>query len=177
MDTNELIDREMIRDCLARVSRGEDRRDADLIRSCYWPDATLDFGIFAGDFDAYLAWVVPGSPAVTVTLHTLGQTVIALSGVRVATETHVTCYHRMNLGAQECDVTMAGRYLDRLEKRNGDWRIVHRSLVYDWMQDFGQSADWSKGLMGAPFMDGQPTGRVNGDPSVAFFRAFASADG
>lgn len=173
MNMNELIDREMIRDCLARVSRGEDRRDGDLIRSCYWPNAMLDFGIFAGDFDAYLAWVVPGSPAVTATLHTLGQTVIVLDGLRAATETHVTCYHRMNLGAQERDVTMAGRYLDRLEKRNGDWRIVHRTLVYDWLQDFGQSADWSKGLMGAPLMGGQPTGRANGDPSVAFFRAFA----
>ena len=28
-----MLDREAIRDCLARLARGEDRRDADLIRA------------------------------------------------------------------------------------------------------------------------------------------------
>ncbi len=171
MNENEVIDREMIRDCLARISRGEDRRDASLIRSGYWPDAVFDFGIFTGNFEEYLAWVVPGSPAVTNTLHTLGQTLISLRGSSAATETHVTCYHRMNLGAQERDVTMAGRYLDRLEKRDGQWRIIQRTLIYDWMQDFGPSADWSRGLMGAPFREERYTGRTHGDPSVDFFQS------
>lgn len=174
MDASELADREMICDCLARISRGEDRRDAHLLRASYWPDAMFEFGIFSGDLEAYLAWVVPGSPAVTNTLHTLGQTVFAFCGTRAATETHVTCYHRVNFGAEERDVTMAGRYLDRLEKRDGEWRIVHRRLIYDWMQDFGPSADWSRGLMGSPFQNSQPTGRAHGDPSVDFFREFAA---
>jgi len=43
-----LLDREMVRDCVARLARGEDRRDAEDIRGCFWPDATVDFGIFAG---------------------------------------------------------------------------------------------------------------------------------
>lgn len=50
IDINDLIDREAIRDCLARLSRGEDRRSADIIRACYSPDAKLDFGIFVGAF-------------------------------------------------------------------------------------------------------------------------------
>lgn len=177
MDAKNLISREMIRDCLARLARGEDRRDAGAIRQCYWPDAMLEFGIFAGNFEEYLAWVVPGSPAVTVTLHTLGQSLIDLQGDKAAAETHVSAYHRINTGPEERDLTIAGRYLDRIEKRGTEWRIAHRAFIYDWVQDFGQSADWSKGIMGSPFCSGQPTGRAQGDPSVDFFREFAARAG
>ena len=63
---------------MARLARGEDRRDAALIRSCWWPDAKIDYGVFSGDFDAYLAWVVPGAEAITDTQHVLGQTMSSL---------------------------------------------------------------------------------------------------
>ena len=55
-----LLAREQIRDCLGNVARGEDRRNAELIAASYWPEASIDFGIFAGDLHEYLAWVVPG---------------------------------------------------------------------------------------------------------------------
>lgn len=82
-DLKYLIDRERIRDCIARVSRGEDRRDADLISSSYWPDAAVDHGVFLGTFKEYLAWVVPGSPAIPVTLHTLGQSLSDVKGDQI----------------------------------------------------------------------------------------------
>jgi hypothetical protein len=44
--TEELLDREQIRDCIARLARGEDRRDAELIRASFWPDAAVDLGVF-----------------------------------------------------------------------------------------------------------------------------------
>jgi hypothetical protein len=59
-----LLEREKIRVCIARLARGEDRRDAELISASYWPDSTTDYGVFVGSFDKYLAWVVPGSPAI-----------------------------------------------------------------------------------------------------------------
>jgi hypothetical protein len=68
-----LLDREEIRDCIAGLTRGEDRRDAALISGSFWPDATIDLGMFAGSFDEYLDWVVPGSPAIPVTQHVLGR--------------------------------------------------------------------------------------------------------
>jgi len=166
----DLIDRETIRECIARVARGEDRRSAQLIGASYWPDATTDFGIFAGSFDQYLAWVVPGSPAVLLTQHVLGQSVIELRGNDTAlVETHVSSYHRINMGTEERDLVISGRYLDRFAKRSGEWRIAHRIMLYDWVQNSGQSADWSNGLMGAPFSAGHYTGRAANDYSEAFF--------
>jgi hypothetical protein len=166
-----LLDRDRIRSCVARLARGEDRRDAELIRGCYWPDATVDFGIFAGGFDDYLAWVVPGSPAVVVTQHILGQSLIEPAGDRAGAETHVVAYHRVDTGAGHRDLCLGGRYLDRLERRDGDWRIAERTMLYDWQQDLGASVDWSGGLMGMPLRAGHFTGRATGDHSEAFFGA------
>lgn len=163
------IEREKIRDCIACLARGEDRRDAALISASYWPDSTSDYGVFCGNFDKYLAWVVPGSPAIPVTQHVLGQSIIDLRGDTAFVETHVTSYHRVVMIDAERDTVIGGRYLDRMEKREGEWRIAHRTMLYDWYQDFGPSIDWSQGLMGLPFSAGHYSGRAVGDYSETFF--------
>jgi hypothetical protein len=166
-----LIDRDRVRDCVARLARGEDRRDAELIGRCFWPDAKVDLGVFTGSFAEYLAWVVPGAASIPVTLHTLGQSVIELRGEAAAVETHVTAYHRIDMGAEERDIVLGGRYLDRMEKRSGYWRIVHRTMLYDWLSDYGKSADWTQGLFGMPFVSSQAVGKARGDYSEAFFKS------
>jgi hypothetical protein len=170
MNIEELLDREKIRDCLARLSRGEDRRDAALIKGCYWPDAADDHGVFRGSAEEFLAWVVPGMPSIPVTLHTLGQSLIDLRGDTAAVETHVTAYHRINMNGPERDIVIGGRYLDRMEKRQRAWRIAQRTMLYDWLSDFGDSADWSKGLLGMPFLGKHSVGSARGDHSEAFFK-------
>jgi hypothetical protein len=174
MDANTLelkayLDREKIRDCVARLARGEDRRDAEIISACCWPDSTSDYGVFFGTFEEYLAWVVPGSPAILVTQHVLGQSVIELQEDAALAETQVTSYHRINMGEEERDTVIGGRYLDRMEKRGSEWRIAKRVMLYDWFQDIGASIDWSKGIMGLPFSAGHYTGRAAGDYSERFF--------
>ena len=165
-----LAGREQIRDCLARLARGEDRRDAGLIAGCFWPDAATDYGIFAGDFDAYLAWVVPGSDAIAVTQHILGQSMIIVEGDAARVETQVSAYHRIDAGDGARDIWLGGRYLDVMERRAGDWRIAHRTMLYDWLKDFGQSVDWSQGLLGMPFLTSYSVGKAHGDHSEVFFR-------
>lgn len=164
-----LIDREGIRDRLARLARGEDRRDATAISASFSPHARVDYGVFAGDFDAYLAWVVPGADAITNTQHVLGQSVIALDGDIAKAETQVISYHRVDMGAGERDTVIGGRYLDRLERHDGGWRIVERTMLYDWFQDWGDAIDWSQGVMGLPFSDPRFSGRAKGDWSERFF--------
>lgn len=165
-----LLDRESIRDCIVRLARGEDRRDAAMITAAYWPDSVTDYGVFRGDFDAYLAWVVPGSPAIPVTQHVLGQSFIELAGETARVETQVTSYHRIDTGEEHRDIIIGGRYLDRLEKRDGAWRIAERTMLYDWYQDFGRAIDWSQGVMGLPFSAEHFSGRAVGDYSETFFR-------
>jgi hypothetical protein len=169
LDMKALLDREQIRDCILRLARGEDRRDAAAITAAYWADSVTDYGVFRGDFAAYLAWVVPGADAIKNTQHVLGQTLIELSGETAKAETHVNSYHRVDMGAGDRDTLIGGRYLDRLEKRNGEWRIAERTMLYDWYQDFGDAIDWSKGVMGLPLSAEHFSGRANGDFSEKFF--------
>src|SRR3546814_19862447 len=66
------------------------------------------------------------------------------------------------MGEAERDVSIGGRYLDRMEKRDGEWRIAQRAMLYAWYQDFGVSVDWSHGVMGMPFSATAFYGRANG---------------
>jgi hypothetical protein len=165
-----LLDRDGIRECIVRLARGEDRRDAAVLRAVCWPDFTCDHGMSTGTLEDYVAWVVPGSAAIPLTLHTLGQSLIEVQGDTAAAETHVTAYHRMVVDDGTDDVVIGGRYLDRMEKRDGRWRIAHRTMLYDWYQELGPSVDWARGLMGAPVPD-RSRGRAIGDLSEMFLRS------
>lgn len=167
--TSAFIDREAIRHCLATLARGEDRRSAELIRRCWWPDATFDYGVYNGGFDAYLEWVVPGAEAIKNTQHVIGQSYIELGGDSASAETHVVSYHRVDMGAGDRDTCIGGRYLDTMARRGGEWRIAARTMLYDWYQDWGKSVDWVQGVMGFPFHGPHYTGRANGDWSEVFF--------
>lgn len=165
-----LLDRDKIRQCIERLARGEDRRAGEMIKASYWPDARTDYGVFEGSFDEYYAWVIPGSDAIANTQHVLGQTYTELAGETARAETHVVSYHRVDMGAGDSDTCIGGRYLDRFEKRGGEWRIAHRLMLYDWYQDWGASIDWAQGVMGLPLSQEWFSGRANGDHSVEFFR-------
>lgn len=158
-----LLEREKIRDCIGRLARGEDRRDAELITASFWPEAMIDHGVFAGSFEEYLAWVVP------VTRHVLGQSLFDVRSDTALAETYVTSYHRVTVGYEDRDTVIGGRYLDWLEKRCSEWRIAQRTMLYDWYQDFGQSVDWSQGMMGIPLRAAHYLGRAVDDYSETFF--------
>jgi hypothetical protein len=167
---DQMLAKHNIREALVRLARGEDRRDAALISTAYWPDSVTDYGVFKGDFADYLAWVVPGSEAITNTQHVLGQSFIELAGDSASAETQVISYHRIDYGGgDEHDTVIGGRYLDRFALRQGEWRIASRTMLYDWYQDWGKAIDWSQGIMGLPFSGPHFSGRANGDWSVEFF--------
>jgi hypothetical protein len=166
---SQLLDREQIRNCLARLARGEDRRNAELISGAYWHDAIIDLGIFTGTFTEYLHWVVPGSPDIPVTQHVLGQSLIDQHKDTARVETQVLAYHRINTPDGQRDSVIGGRYLDWMDEIRGDWRIARRTMIYDWYQEFGRAVDWATtGLMGMQFDTASYTGRAFDDPSEAF---------
>ena len=54
----ELLDREAIRDCIARYARGVDRFDRELILSAFHPDAIDEHGKFVGTRDGFADWAL-----------------------------------------------------------------------------------------------------------------------
>ena len=121
----QLVDRQAILDCLMRYSRGVDRFDEDLLRSVYHPDATDDHGEFVGSPEEFIQWVVPLHNAGQIsTQHHLTNHSCELDGDTAHTETYYLFTAR---NRDETVWTAGGRYIDRFEKRNGEWKIGRAS--------------------------------------------------
>ncbi|WP_395334894.1 nuclear transport factor 2 family protein [Novosphingobium sp. BL-8H] len=163
----ELADREAIRECLYRYARGVDRLDADMVRSAYWPDVVDKHLEFEGNAEEFIAWAFPAMQAMDQTMHLIGNVLIALHGDQADVESYFYGYHRITVDGRKMDVIGAGRYLDRFEKREDEWRIRERLVMTDWFREYSDSADWSMGLLGQRLDIG---GRFPDDPSYTRLR-------
>lgn len=137
---DEAADRAAILRQLVRYCRGIDRRDLALVRSTYHPDAFDDHGSYKGDVEGFLAFVAKEVHArFRTTMHKLGQSRIELDGDAARVESHAICHHVVaepgSQGVRDvADMVMGIRYLDRFEKRHGDWRIARRELRWEWIR-------------------------------------------
>jgi len=127
----EIADRLAIAEVLAAHSRGLDRLDAGLIHDCYWPEAEVDYGSYKGPAHAFADLVVEALAAqYELTRHGLTNTLYQFAGDTARTESCVTAAHLARDAGSE--LLFYGRYLDRLERRDGCWKILHRQVVVDW---------------------------------------------
>lgn len=128
-----LIDRMRIADCLGRYVRGLDRHDADLIASAFWPDAHIRYGArYDGPLGPFVEWSnASHAERWTGHSHNVTNQIVTFEPDRSAAdvETYILFFHRRE-GTVDVGV---GRYLDRLVKREGEWRILYRRLVADMM--------------------------------------------
>jgi hypothetical protein len=127
-----LIDRQAIADCIARHARGHDRHDRELITAAYHDDGIDEHGSAVNPGPRYAAWINPvhaaGSQVHThnITTHTCeinGDTAHCESYVIVCLLNHDGVTARV----------ISGRYIDRLEKRDGEWRIALRRSTVELM--------------------------------------------
>jgi hypothetical protein len=145
----ELADREAIRECLYRYSRGVDRLDADMVRSAYWPDCVDNHMGFTGNAEEFIAWSFPIMGTMDQTMHMIGNVLMTIRGNVADVEAYFYGIHRINLpDGGKSDVIGAGRYLDQMEKRGEEWRIKERMVVTDWFRQYPDSADWTQGMLG-----------------------------
>jgi hypothetical protein len=135
----QLSDRSEIRDVLMQHCRGVDRLDWELIRGCFWDDARIRYEpIVDGDTDVYMAFLrrPDALGGLTRTMHFAGTLIIELDGDIADTELYAKAHHTSTdehpyAGAF---VTTYLRYVDRLERRAGEWRIARRHVVREWMR-------------------------------------------
>jgi SnoaL-like domain len=134
--TEQLAAERAIRRRLLEYCRGIDRCDADLVAGVYHPDGTDDHGSFQGlgvDFARYATDAL--ARHAIATSHVIGDSLIDfLDSTTADVETPVTAVHRVRDEASGGEVLerFGGRYFDRFECRDGDWRISERRLTWDW---------------------------------------------
>jgi ketosteroid isomerase-like protein len=133
LSIDELLAKQEITELLYRYCRGIDRLDWTLVRSCYHDDAFDDHGIFRGSPEEFVAFFTEFLGAMTATTHTLGNILITVDGDVAGCESYILAWHRLPAdGDTPRDLTASGRYVDRLERRNGQWKIAHRTVLFDW---------------------------------------------
>lgn len=166
MTMEELLAREQIRDVLFRYCRGVDRGDRDLIASVYHPDAMDEHGAFEGPGTTFADFIVEAMDGVAAAgQHHLTNILIEVNGEQAVAESYFIAFHPHHPESEPEPVLAAvgGRYLDRFESRQGQWRIAHRRVVLDWSQERLWGPAW---LAQAQFPTG---GRREADPSATLF--------
>jgi hypothetical protein len=126
---DELISRHEIYQVLTRYCRGVDRCDVELIRSVYHEDAMDDHGMFKGLGVQFAQWIVDWEIAnIKLSQHFIGNFTCDLQGDVARTETYCISFSEDVAGN---NATVYNRYIDRFERRRGEWKIANRLVVLD----------------------------------------------
>jgi hypothetical protein len=123
-----LKDRQDIYDCLVRYCRGMDRFDRDILRSAYHDDAMDDHGPYVGHVEGFIDYhFAYHTHYQHGTMHNLGNHTCEIDGDTAHCETYYTFTSVNTFSPAHSRTT--GRYIDRLEKRDGEWKIAARICV------------------------------------------------
>lgn len=129
-DVQYLKDRQAIADCVNRHARGHDRFDVELLTAAYHTDGIDEHGAAINAGPEYAAWAnaIHGQGC-ELCLHNITTHTCDIDGDVAHAESYVI------VGLLNPDGVSArlinGRYVDRLEKRDGQWRIALRRCTVD----------------------------------------------
>lgn len=128
-----LLDRAAIRDVMERYTRGIDRRDWDLVASCFAPHARVNYEfVFEGEIEEAIPLFREGLSSMEKTMHFMGNQLIEVDGDRARMETYVIAHHILGMGDEQRDMIAALRYLDDLVREGDRWCIQRRTVKCDW---------------------------------------------
>lgn len=126
----QLLARQDILDCLIRFSRGMDRFDRELFLSAFHADAIIAAGEFVGGPGELYTWARDlHEQGQSATHHNLLNHSCELDGEFAHTETYYLFVGRNRDGT---NWLAGGRYIDRLERRDGTWKIALRTNAIEW---------------------------------------------
>jgi hypothetical protein len=126
-----LADIEAIRAVAQRYCHGVDRLDGECMKSAYWPDAIDDHGVFVGNAWEFVDHCMASHTRWRSTMHCIYNHMVDLDADGVSARGEL--YNVSHLFRADSPVleTWYGRYLDRYERRDGQWRIAHRVCVHE----------------------------------------------
>jgi hypothetical protein len=137
------LDKQEIHDTLMRYIRGVDRVDATLISRAFHDDAVSDHGawVFVGPgIGEQIVAMEQGVPRGA--MHFVGNHVVEVEGDEAYSESSFLNLFLDREGGERLNAKGA-RYVDRWERRDGEWRIAYRIVVNEWWGTLDlASGDW-----------------------------------
>jgi hypothetical protein len=159
----EMLDHYEITKTLSEYCHGCDRCDEHRMGSIYLQDSWDDHGSVKAPGPEFARLMTAEILARTDTLyHMLGQSLINVSGDEAGAETYFLAAGRSTRddGVQMCN-QLGGRFVDKLQREDGRWRVKHRVVVRDWSISMPIEHDW---VAKSGLREGE---RSNADPSFA----------
>jgi ketosteroid isomerase-like protein len=132
-ELRELRDHQQIVSCLHRYSRGIDRCDVDIVESCFHPDAVQDTGMYVGSARGWAELVNGFHLGECLSQqHHLTNHVLEIDGDGAHVESYFLATVRGKDGTTKI---VSGRWIDRFERRAGQWRIAVRVSTTEMVTD------------------------------------------
>ncbi len=146
-----IADRLQIQDVIYRWCRAVDRLDQQGMLDVFWPGAIDSHGPYIGPVEGLVEWILVRHRPIAVSSHFVGNLLIEFAGDDVAlVESYVRTIQQYPPEAKSqlaqltggaagdpaaaMDMFTSSRYIDRMERRDGEWRIARRDLAQDWKQ-------------------------------------------
>jgi hypothetical protein len=126
-ELGDLRDRRRIDDVYLHYVRGFDRNDPELLGRAFWPDAQINYDDQVNTLDEFVARHLDEHVRVHRAWgHLLTNLTVDIAGDVAHVEVYVT---GLFMPRDSDPLIVAGRYLDRLDRRGGEWRIAVREFV------------------------------------------------
>ena len=125
-----LLHRQDIHDCLVGFSRAMDRFDRALFLASFHDDAIISAGEFVGGPVELYDWASAlHETGQSATQHNLLNHSCDIQGDVAHAETY---YLFVGRNRDDSNWVAGGRYIDRFELRNEQWKIAFRTNVIEW---------------------------------------------
>jgi len=139
-----------IQDVEFRWCRAVDRLDYASMADIFHPDAYDDHGPYRGDVPGMIEWLRNRHRFISFSMHQVSNMLIEFADEDNAlVELYLTVTQRYAPGAagslsqlvdtpfredRNVDLVSRSRYVDRMQRRDGEWKVLRRTLVQDWKQ-------------------------------------------
>lgn len=162
-DPATLADKQAIRELIYSYCRAVDQLDVPLGHSIWHDDGYADYGkdYYQGPGKGVIDLICEHHLGLLSHSHQVTNILIELNGDDAGSESYVSGTMRMERDGKLFHLGVWGRYLDRWQRRDGKWGLLHRVVVFDH-QELRETTDMPG--------HGLPPSRDRDDPSYQILR-------
>ena len=133
-----LKDKQGIRDLVYTYSHAADRRDYQLLATCFTPDLVFVIAgaTYAANRDQFI-YKVQGIERYHTTFHFNANHLAQIHGDTATAETYTLAHHFYTQEGRDALYLLGIRYLDNLVREDSRWLFKRREVVIDWEQGKG----------------------------------------
>lgn len=126
-----LLERLEIAELVQSWALYRDAGDWDKLKDTVHADGIMTATWFQGSFEAFISAMQDAWRKGSSSQHFQGGTVVEVLGTKAIAQTRMAILVRGKLEDVSVDVNCLGIFYDRVEKRDGQWRIAKRNVIYD----------------------------------------------